>query len=101
MQEIQRRISIAVDVIESEDPRVQYVELNGIRLIIEDGELTGWYRPELEPVELETVELKDWNMLNTYHAQCPNCGSVRNISENDWSYCPACGNKTTGVIRVH
>ena len=27
--------------------RKYYVELDGIRLIYEDGELVGWYRPDV------------------------------------------------------
>ena len=27
-----------------------YYEFDGIRLIIEDGELVGWYNPELDEV---------------------------------------------------
>lgn len=27
------------------DPRKEYVELDGIRLVYEEGQLVGWYRP--------------------------------------------------------
>lgn len=27
------------------DPRKEYVELDGIRLVCEDGQIVGWYRP--------------------------------------------------------
>ena len=31
--------------------RKYYVEIDGIRLIYEDGELIGWYRPDVEVEE--------------------------------------------------
>lgn len=31
--------------IRSTDPRKYYIELDGIRLVIEEGKLVGWYRP--------------------------------------------------------
>ena len=33
-------------------PGRNYIELDGIRLVVEDGEIHGWYNPGYETVEL-------------------------------------------------
>ena len=54
---------------------------------------------ELE-VEIVEEEFKDWIALNPYYAECPYCGQTRLRDHTGWSYCPHCGNKTTGKIRA-
>lgn len=33
------------------DERKYYIEIDKIRLVYEDGELVGWYRPDIEERE--------------------------------------------------
>lgn len=33
--------------------RKYYFELDGIRLVIEDDKIVGWYRPDIEPIDTE------------------------------------------------
>jgi Zn finger protein HypA/HybF involved in hydrogenase expression len=55
-----------------------------------------------DKLQVETVqeELKNWISINPYYAECPYCGQLRFRRDEGWSYCPHCGNKTTGKIRA-
>lgn len=42
-------INDRMKIIDEENDRT-YIEFDGIRLIIKDGELTGWYEPQLDRI---------------------------------------------------
>lgn len=58
----------------------QYFELDGIRLIIRDGELFGWYRPEGESA-INVVRCKNCKKRNT-----DDCAMYYRSAESDEQY---------------
>lgn len=92
------QVTIEANIIETDDPRVQYMLVEDMLVKIEDDKVVGFYRPDGEPPE--EIEVKNWISINPYYAECPYCGQLRFRRDEGWSYCPHCGNKTTGRIRA-
>ena len=92
------KITIDANIIETDDPRVQYMVVEDMYIKIEDDKVVGFHRPNGELPE--TVEFKDWISVNAYYAECPYCGQVRFREDKGWYHCPHCGKKTTGKIRA-
>lgn len=78
-----------------------YEEIDGIRLIYENNELTGWYNPNpkvgewvknKEYMTLEPNENNEFSLLN--HYECSLCGwEVSSETDITFNYCPDCGAK--------
>ena len=70
------------------DPRKEYVELDGIRLVCEEGQLVGWYRPgdglviDANAPTVDAVEaVRCWECKHHYWEQEPCHGKTVHYCE--------------------
>ena len=92
------------------DHRKEYVELDGIRLVCEEGQIVGWYRPGDGLVidandqtidDVEVVRCKDCKHCDpeNYHCDHP-MGTAAPLSRKNDDFC-SYGEREEGSDNVH